>query len=320
MAAFFVVLGDALAAGADLGAQPAAAPVFASLPAVDGLNGKAEFFGGATNFYNYDIYNPTTFNPPFSYRSAWRGDGGGLGTVTFPLQHDFGVQVDSILAEWNNRFLGGGGAHLFWRDPSQGLIGVYGSGTYWSGANGVGIGRAAGELEGYIGRITVQGVVGGEFGGRSAVASSAFGVSPFGNAYLGFNWYDLHTRIYDHASIAYYLTDDIKLSVGHIYTGGRSAATVGGEMRLPVSFYRGAAATAFVEGRIGEHNADSIQGGLRIYFGNSDKTLIRRQREDDPTNYLKDNLFTLSNSQRTGAILLPKSSSPSPPPYYCCYY
>ena len=41
----------------------------------------------------------------------------------------------------------------------------------------------------------------------------------------------------------------------------------------------------FVEGRAGENNFHGISGGVRFYFGQKDKTLIRRHREDDPTDW-----------------------------------
>ena len=33
------------------------------------------------------------------------------------------------------------------------------------------------------------------------------------------------------------------------------------------------------------NDASNMMAGLRVYFGNHDKTLIRRQREDDPANH-----------------------------------
>jgi hypothetical protein len=42
------------------------------------------------------------------------------------------------------------------------------------------------------------------------------------------------------------------------------------------------APSAFVSAAYGWNNSSNIMAGIRIYFGNHDKTLIRRQREDDP--------------------------------------
>ena len=52
---------------------------------------------------------------------------------------------------------------------------------------------------------------------------------------------------------------------------------------MPAQF-RGSpiAPTLHVSSVIGPDNNSSVMSGLRIYFGNSDKSLIRRHREDDP--------------------------------------
>ena len=305
--AFATLAAAPMSVAADLDAikGPPPAPVFTRLPAVDGINGKAEIFGAGADFSNYDVNGFNSFTPPFATRSNWRGGGGGIGSISAPLGHDFGVQVDAIVAPWNGHIATGGGGHLFWRDPGRGLIGAYGSGVYWNGGGGLALGRAAGEGEAYFGPITVKGLVGGEFGQRSGVASSAFGVTPFAAPYLAFDWYDTRTRFFDKVSASYYITDNLEFSVGHIYTGGLNAATLGLEYLLPPTYGGGAAASAFVEGRVGERNANAILGGLRIYFGNSDKSLIRRHREDDPVTHLKDDLFTLSNSHKASALPLP---------------
>jgi hypothetical protein len=313
LVALAAIAWPSIAASADLPSyKEPPAPIFTKLPAVDGVNGKVEVFGGATDFYTYDVRNFNNFTPPFATRNSWRGGGGGIASLSAPLGSDFGVQVDAILAPWNNRIAAGGGGHLFWRDPTRGLIGVYGSGLYWSGAGGMGIGRAAGEGEAYFGAFTAKALIGAEFGQRSGVSSNAFGVLPFGTPYLAYDWYDVHTRFFDKVSLSYYLTDNLELSVGHIYTGGRNAATLGVEYLLPPTYGGAVTASAFVEGRVGEHNANAILGGVRIYFGNSDKSLIRRHREDDPGTHLKDDLFTLSNSHKASAIPIP--TIPQTPP------
>jgi hypothetical protein len=44
-------------------------------------------------------------------------------------------------------------------------------------------------------------------------------------------------------------------------------------------------AALFVCGILGESNTNSVRAGLRIYFGQRDKTLMDRSRQDDPTTY-----------------------------------
>jgi hypothetical protein len=52
----------------------------------------------------------------------------------------------------------------------------------------------------------------------------------------------------------------------------------------------------FIEGRAGEGDFHGVYGGLRFYFGNHDKSLIRRNREDDPPSDQNLNLFTLGGA------------------------
>jgi hypothetical protein len=44
-------------------------------------------------------------------------------------------------------------------------------------------------------------------------------------------------------------------------------------------------AALFVCGVLGASNTNSVRAGLRIYFGQRDKTLMDRSRQDDPTTY-----------------------------------
>ena len=48
--------------------------------------------------------------------------------------------------------------------------------------------------------------------------------------------------------------------------------------------------TLFAEGRIGSGNNDRVWGGLKFYFGQHNKTLIRRHWEDAPVNAAPDPL------------------------------
>ena len=63
-------------------------------------------------------------------------------------------------------------------------------------------------------------------------------------------------------------------------------------------------AALFAEGRIGEDDYHGVWGGIRFYFGQKDKSLIRRHREDDPTG-LEDGMG-VSNGGSTSPV--PSSS------------
>lgn len=155
----------------------------ASLPAVDSLNAKVAAFGGAVD--GTGLY-------------------GGAGSVSVPLGYRFGLQIDGIVAGANldvggDASLAGTSGHLFWRHPSIGLLGLYGNYLHADAFGGVDV--FAGGVEGalYLGRFTLEGVVGAEGG-------------------------DVDTRVFDVAKFSYYATDNLKLSVGHTYVLDTHAA------------------------------------------------------------------------------------------------
>ena len=303
---------------ADL-AAPAPAPLFTQLPAVDGVNGKFEAFGAGTGLPRYrspvlDASLLPNANA-VSGDSRWRGGGGGAGAISAPLGANFGVQGEGMLASWNNNLVAGAGAHLFWRDPNRGLLGVYGSGSYFGVLNGIGVARAAAEGEAYFGRFTLEGMAGVETGRRNRTSSLFGGVTTAGVPYYGYTYYNVRTRFYDKASVAYYVTDNFKLSVGQIYTGGRVLASLGAEYLFPVS--PGIAGSLFVDGHIGGGRTSGVRGGLKVYFGNADKPLIRRQREDDPPINLPLDLLTIANTRSTAIAVLPVPPAPVQPPPVC---
>lgn len=197
---------------------------------------------------------------------------GATGILAFPLGCGIGVQIDTVAAGFDDRFLGAIGGHLFWRDPAKGLLGLYGSYTNWDKFGGVGIAHIAPEAEWYLGRWSLRGVAGVEFGN---------GASGVENGYI--QNYDVKTRFFDQINVAYYFTDNFKAFVGHRYLSGKNALALGAEYGIPM--HNGVMAALFAEGRIGEGKFHGVWGGLRFYFGNSDKTLIRRHREDDPVDW-----------------------------------
>jgi hypothetical protein len=231
-------------------------------PAVDGLNFKADGYGGT--IANRSVY-------------------GSQGAVSIPLGGQFGLQLDGALGGFDDRFFASGAAHAFWRDPARGLAGFYTSHTYWDQIGGVHVDRYGGEGALYLGRWTLEGVVGVETGSnKSQVVGSLI------------NTIDVRTRVFDQVSANYYLTDNLRLSIGHAYTAGLNALTLGGEWGFRVNPQT--MASLFVEGRAGEGDFHGVYGGLRFYFGNHDKSLIRRNREDDPPSDQNLNLFTLAGA------------------------
>ncbi|MBX9843948.1 MAG: tail fiber domain-containing protein [Xanthobacteraceae bacterium] len=240
---------------------------------------------------------------------ATNGLYGGAGKLALPLGDQFGLQLDGAAGTFGNRFIGSGAAHLFWRNPQQGLIGIYARHLRWSEHGGVNVSHLGGEGEVYLGRFTLRAVAGVEWGNNSSVLSgsttSRTFAAGFGTATQTTSstaaQLDRVTRFFDRVTLAYYVTDNWKASVGHRYFGGRHMLALGSEYAQPLG--RGVMASLFGEGRWGEgsHNYGAW-GGVRFYFGTSDKSLIRRHREDDPgSDTAVDTLFSIANSLGPGS-------------------
>jgi hypothetical protein len=241
-------------------------------PAVDGFNGKIEAFGGST---------------------ASRGLVGASGAFSIPLGNRWGLQFDATAGSYDSLFFGGIGAHLFWRDPSVGMLGLYASHTYWDKFSGLRASHIAVEGEYYMGQWTIQGIAGFETGNSASAV-----VGPF------IQTYDVQTRFFDKINLAYYLQPDFKLFVGHRYLGGRHAAALGGEYAFPLG--GGRMASLFAEGRIGDGDYRGIWGGLKVYFGQRDKSLVQRHRQDDPIIWMPMTLFSIINSLTTTPVTPPE--------------
>lgn len=259
------------------------APPPASVYAVDGFNAKFDAFGGSM---------------------ANRPVEGVRGAITAPLSGPYGFQIDLGAGSLDSRAFGTVAGHLFWRDPSHAMLGLYVSHAHWDQLGGVHASQAAGEGELYFGRFTVQGIAGVEFG--NSVANSTvttttvlprIGVPGLTTTSVFTQGYDVRTRFFDQVNLKYYVTDDWDAYVGHRYQGGLNALALGTEVAIPVT--RGIMASGFLEARVGEHEFHGIWGGVRFYFGN-DKPLIGRHRSEDPD--LWDSLFSILNNQTQSAF------------------
>ena len=274
---------------------PRKAPI-ADPPAVDGFNGKVDGFIGSAS--NKPVY-------------------GAQAVLSFPVQRQYGVQIDGSGGTLDGSGFGSVAGHFFWRDPRNALFGIYGDYTNWDRFGGVQVAHVAGEGAYYFGQYTLEGIAGVEFGNSttSALGSSVSIVTtPQNGAIPGvtttttstlLGTASVRTRFFDQVNLAYYPTDDIKAYVGHRYVGGLNAAAFGGEVALPLG--NRMMASAFAEALAGEHSFHGIWGGLKLYFGQSDKSLVARHRRDDPSNWLSDSLFGMLNNQ-TGSTSQSSSS------------
>lgn len=216
------------------------------LPAVSGINGKFALNGGS-----FDE----------------EGFGAVSGALSLPVGHSYGLQLDGMAGMRDDEFVGGGGAHLFWRDPSTALLGVYGSYIHRE------------DLDGYVARIGVE----GEYYKDNWTVSALIGAE-----FLESGDED-QTEFFAFSDLSYYATDNLKLSVGHRYTAERHGGALGAEYQLDQTLFS-SGVSLFAEGRLGEDDYQAAWGGIRFYLG-EEKTLIRRHREDDPDFLGVDDLF-----------------------------
>jgi hypothetical protein len=227
-----------------------------SLPAVDGINGKIAGFGGGADHT--------------------KGFYGGTGSLSVPLAQQWGAQIDGGVGSLDSSGWSRGAGHLFWRDPSIGLLGAYGSYFHWNGIGtltipriGVNVSRFAAEGEYYWSRWTVRGLAGYE-----TVHLNVPNVANLPGLL------SIPNRFFDWVSASYYVTDNFELSIGHLYTFGRHGLTLGSE--YGVALGGGRMASLFAKALLAEGGNNAVLGGVRFYFGQRDKTLIDRHRQDDP--------------------------------------
>jgi hypothetical protein len=232
------------------------------MPAVDGINGKIAGYGGGEN--------------------GSKGFYGTVGSLSIPLAQQWGLQLDGDLGSNSGIGYHAGAAHLFWRDPSIGLLGAYISYLHDNGTENAVLGhisantaRFAAEGEYYLNRWTLKGLAGVE---TVSINSNVVPLS-------------VPNRFFAHASIGYYVTDNFKLSAGHAYTFGTHFLTLKAEHGFALG--GGRMASLFAHGWVGEGGNNGALAGLRIYFGQRDKSLMDRHRQDDPEDTFDDSCVQL---------------------------
>jgi hypothetical protein len=224
-----------------------------ALPAVDGPSGKLTLSGGGGNG-----------NP-------W---GGLEGAMTFPLANRFGMQLDlaggSVNGPREDRSaFYGAGAHVFWRDPSKGMVGIEAGGARLDALGGLNLYSAGVEAERYFGSVTLGGVM-GLVDGSHATRSTSQGEYRYG----------LKRQFVAGPYVTWYPNDNLALSASGAIAGDNAVAGLGVEFAPATdSAYQ---PSFFVRGYLGEGGRAAALAGVTFYFGGRAKSLIRRQREDDP--------------------------------------
>ncbi len=247
-------------------ATPAArAAAGLQLPAVSGFNGVVGVKGGVTA----DNHGSAGFN----------------GLIATPLGQRSAMQLDVATNFAGQSVTGGVAAQVFRRDPDHGGIGVYASysslnsfnGTLSGGAAGsIGLARAGVSGEAYLDRLTVEGLVGWEGG-------------------------DIKSRAFDVINLAYYPVEDLKLSIGHRYSGGENYGAAGVEYQLPID--SGVGVSLFADGLYANSDNNALMVGAKIHFGRGSKSLMHRQREDFRESYLDIDQAVLANARLHNPVI-----------------
>jgi hypothetical protein len=187
--------------------------------------------------------------------------------LAFPLWWGFGAQIDGVVGNSNGGAFNGVGGHIFWRDPSRGLLGAYGSYLHWNPGNGaldIGgeIGKAGIEAQLYLGRLSLEGLSAYQYGSTEGFAGKG--------------------------TVAYYPHDDFRIHLGVSHLQGPGLAGYAGLEWAPLT-RRGL--SLFADIGVDEDRDLRSLFGLKFYFSRSDKNLIRRHREDDPDVDLPGDLY-----------------------------
>ena len=229
-----------------------------SLPAVSDVNGKMSVEGGVTGG-----------------GGSSSGIGVVQGTITTPLAHALGFQLDGQASTSYDTPFVGGTAHLFWRDPAVGLVGPVAS---IAGGDGYRLGWYGAEAELYAGIFTF-----GAWGGYHEAVDNDLGLRVTSAFYGG------DAKVYP--------TPDLALSLG--LTSSFQKLTGSALVEYQPDLFHRHDMSFYVSAEAADESTYTVTAGIRVYFG-ADKPLIRRHREDDPAEWLS-NQGTMADGAATQA-------------------
>jgi hypothetical protein len=218
-------------------------------PAVSDINAKISGFGGGIG------------------SGDEAGIGGLAGSLSLPLAYSYGLQIDGAYARFGDGNFGSAGAHLFWRDPTAGLLGLYAGYSHLDRFGGIDIARTGVEAQYYLPQLTFDFAAGAKFG---SIDSEAYG----------------RTRL------QYYAIDDLMIQGGWVYEG-RSYASAGIEYQFSTSPTLGM--SSFADINIGSDDNYAVLAGLKFTFGQS-MSLKDRHRRQDPDSYSSFDLLSATQA------------------------
>lgn len=204
------------------------------------------------------------------------------GTVSFPVAHSYGVQLDGSLTSGEGSDRGGIAGHFFYRDPESHLIG----GTVmWGRIGNYDVLRVGPEAEFYADNMSF---------------------------YVNGGWQDEDdgSTGYGTASASYYIHDNLVVSANAMAFSDVRGLGVGTEWQpesTPFSVY--------VEAGDDNKSAGYALAGLRMSFGTQGASLKDRHRRYDPPNIV--HTFSAAQSQSVAPKEAPATPAIVVPPPVC---
>ena len=236
-------------------------------PAVDGVNYKLSIVGGGFDRNVLDTAGNMMF----------------VGSVATPIPYlppQYGAQLDLGVGIYDGDFTSAAaGLHLFWRDPSVGLLGIYGD---WGYVDPEHAGRTGVEAAVYNGQWSLDIFAGIQYGQH------------------------VETRFVDEVDVSYYFNDNLRGSIGHRLISRGHVANIAFEQMLEIDGYEGV--SAFGEFEAGQDSYVAAWGGFRYSFGSGNsQTLIDRDRRSDPIVRIPRNLASVTQCGNLD-VVRPKTS------------
>ena len=242
--------------------------VLALLVAADAVAGSAALAADFGGDFRPGLPAVSGLNAKIGAFGATREDdaaGGALLGLAFPLWWGFGAQIDGVVGDSM------AAPSTAWAATCSGAIRraacsapMAASVESGSGAFDIGgeVGKAGLEAQLYLGRLSLEGLSAYQYGSTEGFAGKG--------------------------TVAYYPHDDFRIHLGVSHLQGPGLAGYAGLEWAPLA-RRGL--SLFADIGVDEDRDLRSLFGLKFYLSRSDKTLIRRHREDDPDVDLPGDLY-----------------------------
>ncbi len=203
------------------------------------------------------------------------GNGMMVASISGPIPHfdSFGFQADFAVGVYDGNNISmseAAAAHLFWRQPEIGMVGIYAD---FARLDPLHYGRLGFEGALYHGQWSIDALLGMEFG------------------------QNVKTRFFDEIDISYHFNEKFKASIGHRIISRGHVVNAGFEKQF--SQHYGGIWSFFAEAEAGEDHFYRASAGLKVAFGTgSASTLMQRDRHSGVMVRIPRNLASITQCGR----------------------